>query len=371
MNTIVFFYLLIVSLMFSCGGNQPSGRVDKPADIVEKHDFPETNTGLIRIVAPPGDGLFYTGDEIRVRYELTGRAVPDSVEVYYSGRLCKTLVKTDRETLITAGYTARAGTHTIKLLAYTGNERSQSVSTTITLLSDLLPERYSYRVEYSFPHDNEAYTQGLLYYAGLMYEGTGQEGRSSLRKVELETGNVLMRHNLESRFFGEGIAIVGDQIYQLTWQTKTGFVYDRETFRELGRFYYNTEGWGLTTMGDRLVMSDGSNKLYFVTVPAFNIVETIEVYDNKSMVNYLNELEYINGEIWANIYLSDKIARIDPETGRVKGYIDMTGILSDNQRGKNADDVLNGIAWDESTGRIFVTGKNWPKLFQIKVVKQR
>ncbi|MBM3419565.1 MAG: glutaminyl-peptide cyclotransferase [Bacteroidetes bacterium] len=240
----------------------------------------------------------------------------------------------------------------------------------LTILSDLVPARYGYRIERIFSHDKTAYTQGLLFHNGFFYESTGQEGRSTLRKVDPETGVVIRRLNLEAKFFGEGIALLGDRIYQLTWKHKVGFVYDIENFTELGKFYYNTEGWGLTTVDDRLVMSDGSNKLYVVDPNGFITVRIIEVYDNKSMVMYLNELEYVNGEIWANVFMSDLIARIDPATGKVTGYIDLKGILPDSDKMNEGDDVLNGIAWDRESGRIWVTGKNWPKLFQIRVTGQ-
>ena len=188
-------------------------------------------------------------------------------------------------------------------------------------------------------------------------------------KVEMETGTVIKRHGLESSLFGEGIAIFQNRIYQLTWKSKVGFIYDLETFRQLGKFYYNTEGWGLTTVGDKLVMSDGTNKLYFADPSTFAISKTLEVYDNKSIVINLNELEYIDGEIWANVYTTDQIARIDPNSGKVTGYIELRGLLPDTERRNDGSDVLNGIAWDEETGRIFVTGKLWSKLFQIEIHK--
>lgn len=369
MSSSLIFSLLAFLIIGSCGGGARTSTADtndqegrKPARAAAT-PAPD----LIRLVHPSNDQEFQAGADIKVRYQLSGRQVPDSVEVYFGGRLLQTVKNGSTDLVIQGGHTLATGIRALKLMAYKESERPQSVSLFVTILSDIVPNRHGFRVERVFPHDNQAYTQGLFWHNGYLYESTGQEGRSTLRKVELETGNVVRKHNLESKFFGEGAALVGNQIYQLTWQTKVGFIYDLETFRELGRFYYNSEGWGLTTMGDLLVMSDGSNRLYFIEPANFRIIKTIEVYDNKSMVTYLNELEYINGEIWSNIFLTDLIARIEPSTGKVLGYIDLAGIISDSERRDHGDDVLNGIAYDSENQRVFVTGKNWPKLFQIRI----
>jgi len=355
----------------SCGGGAGSSSGDNAG---QKDRYPVKTiappaSDLIRLTHPTPDQEISAGSEIRVRFRLTGTIIPDSVEIYFAGRLMKTLRDGATELNIPPESANTTGIRALKLLAYKNAERPQSISLFITILSDIVPQRYGYRIEKVFPHDNQAYTQGLFWHNGFLYESTGQEGRSTLRKVELETGNVIHKHNLGSRFFGEGTTVIGNQIYQLTWQSKVGFIYDLETFRELDRFYYNNEGWGLTTMEDLLVMSDGSNRLYIIEPASFSTKRTIEVYDNKSMVTYLNELEYINGEIWSNIYLTDLIARIDPATGKVLGYIDLAGIISDSERRVDGDDVLNGIAFDPENDRIFVTGKNWPKLFQIRLTK--
>lgn len=358
--------IVLSSLVVSCGGKPaPAGDETRTSGSTPAA-MPAAD--LIRLVFPSANQEIAAGTPVRVRFEPKGKTIPDSVEVYFGGKIFATIDDGGTEVLITEDNTTSTGIRAIKLMAYSGKTRPQSISTFITILSDIVPERYGYRVEKVFPHDVRAYTQGLLYHNGYIYEGTGLEGKSALRKTDIETGRVIRNHNLESRFFGEGITIHGNQIYQLTWKTKVGFVYDLETFRELSRFYYNTEGWGLTTMGDRLVMSDGTNKLYVIEPVNFTIVGTIEVYDNKSMVMHLNELEYINGEIWANVYMTDLIARIDPSTGKVNGYVDLADIMPASERQNDGDDVLNGIAWDNETGRIFVTGKNWPKLFQIRVI---
>ena len=220
---------------------------------------------------------------------------------------------------------------------------------------------YTYDIVNTFPHDSYAFTQGLVFHDGSLYEGTGLRGRSSLRKVHLVSGSTLQSHILSGQYFGEGITIFDDKIIQLTWEAQKGFVYDLVTFRPLQEFTYPTEGWGITHDGTNLIMSDGTSTLHFLDPETFEEVDTIEVLDEGVPVRNLNELEYINGEIYANIWLDDFIARISPDTGKVAGWIDLTGILQ-NDAGA---DVLNGIAYDAEGDRLFVTGKLWPKLFEI------
>jgi glutaminyl-peptide cyclotransferase len=227
---------------------------------------------------------------------------------------------------------------------------------------------FGYRVVAEYPHDRRAFTQGLAYVDGVLYEGTGLNGGSTLRRVDLETGEVLQAVGLSEEYFGEGIAVLDDRIYQLTWQNGVCVVYDRETFELADTFSYPTEGWGLTTDGEQLIMSDGTNRLSVRDPETFDEIETIDVYAGERPVPNLNELEIVDGEIWANIWKTDHIARIDPETGQVTGWIDLRGLLSARDRNRHPVDVLNGIAYDAETDRLFVTGKLWPKLFEIEVV---
>ncbi len=224
----------------------------------------------------------------------------------------------------------------------------------------------TYQVVRSYPHDPEAFTQGLLYFDGVLYESTGLEGQSSLRKVRLENGEVLQIHRLDRRYFAEGITLWRDRIIQLTYTTEIGFVYDRETFKPLRTFTYKGEGWGLTHDGKRIIMSDGSSFLRFLNPETLEETGRVQVRDGKLPVEQVNELEFIKGEVFANIWGSDRIARIDPQTGRVNRWIDLTGLL-DPREARHVD-VLNGIAYDAAKDRIFVTGKLWPRLFEIKVV---
>lgn len=226
---------------------------------------------------------------------------------------------------------------------------------------------YRYKVVQVYPHDRNAFTQGLVFEDGFLYEGTGLYGHSTLRRVELETGNTLRIRKLPDQFFGEGVTIYKNSIVQLTWQSNLGFVYDRNSFELLGQFSYSTEGWGITHDEERLIMSDGTSTLHFLNPESFAEIGRIQVYDDNGPVASLNELEYVHGEIYANIWQMDRIARISPQTGKVIGWIDLKGLLTQGDRSEGAD-VLNGIAYDEKDGRLFVTGKLWPNVFEIILV---
>ena len=227
----------------------------------------------------------------------------------------------------------------------------------------------SYEVVKTYPHDAEAFTQGLIYDRGDLYESTGLNGQSSIRKVDLETGKVLKISSLDERYFAEGMTLWKDRLIQLTWTSKTGFVYDKDTLEQIATFSYPTEGWGLTHNSKELILSDGSNVLYFLDPNTYQETRKIEVTQNARPVDKLNELEFVNGEILANVWMSDRIARINPETGAVKGWIDLTGIINPLPTPKQ-DAVLNGIAYDAEGDRLFVTGKLWSKLFEINTLCQ-
>ncbi len=235
-----------------------------------------------------------------------------------------------------------------------------------TSTPDELVPLYDYEVVNTFPHDPDAYTQGLVFYEGKVLESTGRQGKSSLRNVELETGKVLKQINVPSPYFAEGITLLKGKIYQLTWQHQTGFIYDAATFKKLGEFSYQGEGWGLTNDGNSLIMSDGTDHIRFLDPATFKVQKSIAVVDKLVPVARLNELEFVRGEIYANVWTEDRIARIDVKTGRVTGWIQLAGLIP---RTELHDDeaVLNGIAYDEAHDRLFVTGKLWPKLFEIRL----
>lgn len=227
---------------------------------------------------------------------------------------------------------------------------------------------YTYKVINVYPHDRNAFTQGLIFEDGVFIEGTGLYGRSSLRRVSINTGEVLKYHELPPHLFGEGITIYDNKIIQLTWRSNVGFVYDKNSFELLREFNYPTEGWGVTYDGKHLIMSDGSANLYFLHPETFEEQNRIQVHGNNGAVKRLNELEYVDGEIYANVFQTNRIARINPKTGNVVGWIDLTGILGIEDR-RGPVDVLNGIAHDAENNRLFVTGKLWPKLFEIELIQ--
>ena len=229
------------------------------------------------------------------------------------------------------------------------------------------PINYSYTIVNTYPHDENAFTEGLVFDNGVLYESTGLYSSSSLRLVELETGKILKFYALPPQYFGEGITLVGDKIIQLTLQSNKGFIYDKNSFELLQEFNYSTEGWGITYDGSRLIMSDGTSTLYFLDPETFQKIGQVQVHDT-APIDQLNELEYIKGNVYANIWLEEKIAIINPQTGQVTGWINMTGIQ--NMEYQDVNRVFNGIAYDEAADRLFVTGKNWSQLFEIKLIPE-
>lgn len=227
---------------------------------------------------------------------------------------------------------------------------------------------YGYEVVRSYPHDHDAFTQGLVYRDGFLYEGTGLNGRSTIRKVKLETGEVLQSKAIDQQYFGEGITDWKGSLIELTWQSEVAFVYDIKTFERTGTFSYKGEGWGLTHDDARLIMSDGTAQLRFLDPATFKERGRITVHDQNGPVAELNELEYVKGEIFANIWQTERIARIAPADGHVTGWIDLSGLLPASERG--GTDVMNGIAYDAAHDRLFVTGKLWPRIFEIKLIRR-
>ncbi len=357
--------MLTVTWIISCSGRpgktpEETGSQDSKS-IAEE----EPSINMIKMSAPEENSEFSLGEGIRVILEKDNRGEdPDSILIFYDGQIVASLDQGTWEYLISPTLVSTTGRKSIKVSAYRKGKARTTITRFIVVMSDVIPARNGYRIVNTYPHERDAFTQGLFYDNGLLYEGTGQETGSSLRKVELETGKVIRQLNLDPSLFGEGITLYDDRIYQVTWTSQVGFVYEKETFRQINKVYYQSQGWGLTTINEHIVMSEGSNVLYFLEPEMFTVVSRLEVYDNEKQVDQLNELEYINGEIWANIWMSDLIARIDPESGKVLAYIDLKGLMKDPDAG-----VLNGIAYDKEGNRIFVTGKNWPQLFEIRLTE--
>lgn len=362
MITVLIFFIFL-------GGcaDSPRGR-ETPEDTPGRTDVTAAPAKLTGKIERPSDGEMLTvGEMIEIVFsagENTGS--PVSVRITIDGR-DTSFSGTVPGSLYVDSSGLPTGSRQIRIIAEYDDGSTESHPLRILLRSDIVPQRFTYRIVNSYPHDIRAFTQGLVYEGGFLYESTGQYGQSTLRKVELETGQVLRSLNLDRNMFGEGLSVHDGKLYQLTWQSNVGFIYDRESLRLLGRIHYQTEGWGLTSDGTWLLKSDGSHIIYVLEPQYFTETGRLEVYDNNGMVRGLNELEFIEGKIYANVFGTDEIVMIERETGKVTGVIDLTGLLDARYHHPNLD-VLNGIAYDHENDRLFVTGKNWPRLFEIEPV---
>ncbi len=368
LKSIIAVICLVTAVMAGSCSNRAGNAVKTSAEssVKANADLPAS---LIKMKAPAENEECRLKALVKVSLEPAEDAgTIDSVRVTFDGKLVAVLLSAPWECTVTGDFTGMTGRKPVKAVAYTSG-KTQSVTRFVIIYSDSAPKRLGYRIINSYPHDPGAFTQGLFFHGGVLYEGTGQESGSTLRTADLETGRVIRQHTLDPSLFGEGITLYNDRIFQVTWQNKVGFVYNRSDFRQINKIYYQGEGWGLTTIGDRIVRSDGTNILYFHEPEMFDAVSRLEVYDNEKKVDQLNELEYINGEIWANIWMTDLIARIDPLSGKVNSYVDLSRLYPEAKRREVNADVLNGIAWDKLTGRIFVTGKRWPGLYEIEVIE--
>jgi len=245
---------------------------------------------------------------------------------------------------------------------------TDTLTVNIVLKSNIKPVDYTFQINKTYPHDTTSYTQGLEYHNGRFLESTGEYGQSTLRWVDVATGKAIKQIPIDKQYFGEGSTLIGDKIVMLTWQNNMGFIFDSSSFKQLSTFPYQNsrEGWGLTFDGTQVLKSDGTNRIWFLNKETLKEERFIDVFDDKGQVDQLNELEYIDGKLYANIYLTNKIAIIDPKSGAVTAYIDATGLLPEKDKFANTD-VLNGIAWDAAGKRLFVTGKKWDKLFEISI----
>ena len=287
----------------------------------------------------------------------------DSV-VYYINEVKIGSVK-GNEKLHFALSNQKLGNQTIKALVYFEGQNID-ITSGFSIYASAEPKILNYKIVNTYPHDINAYTQGFEFYNGVLFEGTGQRGESTLRKTDYKTGNVIEQIKLEDKYFGEGITVLKDKIYQLTWQEKTGFVYDAKTFKLEKTFSFETEGWGITNDGEKLYMSDGTEKIYILNPETLKVEDYINVYTNGAKIEAVNELEWVNGKIWANIYQKDVIAIINPKTGAVENVINCSELKSKVTQHPEID-YFNGIAYNPVTKTYFVTGKNWDKTFEITV----
>jgi len=354
------YLIFIVSVaLFACGEKSTKHNKNENANVRKALEKPKLEINLEEKSA------YYIGYEYKLDVSSADSLKYDSVKMQINR------VSVDIKKALpfsynwsTSNYGHLGNNQILVLLFYKGKVFQYNKN--ITLLSDLEPKKMTYEVVKSYKHDIDAYTQGLIFSDGFLYEATGLKGYSTVRKTKIGSSEVLQTLTAPADIFGEGITIVGDKLIQLSWSEQVGLVYDLKTFNLLERFSYETEGWGLTHDKNNLLMSDGTNKIYVLDPISYTVVKHIEVYDNKGAVSKLNELEYINGDIYANIYTTDIIAIIDRNSGKVKAYVDMAGLLKNNEI-KPDTDVLNGIAYDHSNNKLYVTGKKWPKLFEIKI----
>jgi glutamine cyclotransferase len=316
-------------------------------------------------VASPKNGTIITcGDSVKISLApaVSGNRIDSVVVTAEKNPVLRLKGKTDGYWLSGKN---KVGQTTLKIQVYYNDSLEESHAASLVILSDVEPKKYTYKVISQYPHDEDAYTQGLIYENGKFYESTGLEEKSSVRIVNIKTGQPEKMMPLSKEFFGEGIALFRDQLYQVTWKNQVGFVYDKNTLEQLRSFDYQIlEGWGLTTDGSNLVMSDGSSQLYFIDPEFFTQVDKIDVFDNKGMIPQLNELEFIDGKILANVYGESYIVVIEPGSGKVLGKLDLTALMPKGSAG-DYNRVLNGIAYNSLTGHLYVTGKHWPVLYEI------
>ncbi|MFI5160001.1 MAG: glutaminyl-peptide cyclotransferase [Sphingobacteriales bacterium] len=351
MKTKILLLSAIVAVVYGCSS---CNKTEKPIDIT---------------LSPEAGTNYKSGDAVQVKIGYPADIKPDSI-VYLLDSV-RVASKKDSSAITLKTDTMKFGPRGITAKFYQGG-KSQDISTNIVLLPSKAPEAYGFKVEKVYPHDTSSYTEGLLYQDGYLYESTGQKKHSTLRKVNLNTGKAVMVTKLDTQWFGEGSAIIGDKILMLTYKDpRVGFVFDKNTFKLLKTFPYHVgvEGWGLTFDGNKLYTDDSTNRIWFLDKDTYRSIGYIDVYDDKGPVNNLNELEYIDGKLYANIWETDNIVVIDPKTGAVLEKIDLASLYPEDKRNAH-DDVLNGIAYDKAGKRIFLTGKYWSKLYQLKFVKK-
>ncbi|MEQ9402985.1 MAG: glutaminyl-peptide cyclotransferase [Cyclobacteriaceae bacterium] len=337
---------LLALILFACGGEtEKSERPTSPR--IRK----ET-----KIVEPKTNQKFVSGEQIK--FQVTSDSRIDSVSIELDGKATNFTDSIFEYTVSSR----KVGSKRIKTTVYFSGKKETHYTKTI-FLPNIAPEEYTYQVINTYPHDKSDYTQGLLIADGFLYESTGQRGSSTLEKKEIESGKTLEQVNLSDDFFGEGLALINDKLYQLTYTSGACLVYNKG-LEQVNSFNYQGEGWGLCEFDGRLLMTNSTEKITIRDPATFSSIDELEVYDNSGKIDSINELEVIDGLIYANVYQEDFIVVIDPETGAVLQKIDMSNLLSAGER--DGIDVLNGIAYDREKDRIFVTGKLWPKLFEVK-----
>jgi glutamine cyclotransferase len=348
--------LCLFVIVFSCS-NSSSKRPRKPVST---------------ITIKPNKNQYLYGEKVTINVKTKLRdGEIKSVKVYMQNKLLKE--STDLEFKVEGIELSTLGNNTLKVEAEKTDGLNNIRTKAVTVLSDITPKQMTYQVVKNYPHLKTSYTQGLEYYNGFLYEGTGEKGHSKVLKVDINTGKPLQSFDMAKHYFGEGITILNDKIYQLTYKAKQGFIYDLETFAVLDSFIFQShtnEGWGLTNDGTNLIMSDGTNVLTWINPDNFSLVKKLQVLNNRGLIGQLNELEYIDGIIYANIYTTNFIVKIDLQTGKILEEIDMSGLIDMYHKQSDRIDYLNGIAYDQENDRMFVTGKLYPRLFEVKFIEK-
>ncbi len=322
---------------------------------------------ITAIKTPKNNEVFVCGDTVEIKLSIKKKNIVIDSVLFFANSLLIQAKTSDFESARWISENAGVGKNTVKTVIYYNDSLKESHAVSFILLSDIIPKTYNYKVINKFPHDENAYTQGLAYDDGYIYEGTGKQGQSSLRKVDIKSGIPVKKLDIDQHIFGEGIVIINDNIYQITYKTQVGFIYNKNTLDLIRKFNYQIrEGWGLATDGEKIFMSDGSSNIYLIDHEYFTQIGQIEVFDNKGIVSNLNELEYIKGKIFANVYGDTRIVVIDPNTGKVTGELDLKKLMPAGSL-DNIDKVLNGIAFNIDNNHLFITGKNWPVLYEIEI----
>ena len=362
LTRIFFIITILVSLASSCNQGSQRTKNETEGNIQSIHAV-----SLVQFITPKNGTILKTTDILELQVSMADSLTPDSIQFKMEEKRLG-MIPDSKSTFQWKINHVKVGTQSVQAIAFFKNGKKALTQVQISIF----PEKaisYTYVVNKTYSHDKEAYTQGLLYDEGVLYEGTGLDGKSSLRKEKI-TGEILNALSLPANVFGEGIATFDDKIIQITWQSQVAFVFEKSSFKQIMKLNYPMkEGWGITYNGENLLMSDGSSTIYFLDKHDMTEISRLEVCDDQGPVINLNELEYIEGQIWANVYMTDQIVRINPATGAVVGKIDMTGLLKPADKEANTN-VLNGIAFDPKTKHIYVTGKNWPKLFEISVIQK-
>jgi len=333
----------------------------------------DNSTTTYRSFLSPMTGLNVpSGNEFEVKVQFGAEQKVDSV-VYLIDTV-KMISKADTSAIKLKTEGLKLGNHLITAKIF-GAGKSEDLTSNINVLAAHAPTEYTYKVIKTLPHDTSSYVEGLEYHDGFFYESAGDYGHSSLRKVDPSTGKILQKADLDKQYFGEGITVIGNKIIQLTYREKVGFVYDKATFKKLAEFSYTIgrEGWGLAFDGEKVLNTDGSNTIFFLNKDTYQKTGSIDVFDHKGPIQNLNELEIIDGKIYANVYTTNDILIINPATGAVESKIDLSGLLPADYfktEDAKANNVLNGIAYDKATKRLFVAGKKWPHIFQIELIKK-